>query len=249
MEEKYQCFQSVYHSCSANAGTFFSKKNHLTFTQVCRRLCIKLCRRKVPVDPPQELPVEMIHQLCLSWLRMRIPGLRLQRGLLSFPWTSLSSFACQQKGQALGWAAAQPEVRKMLNIPDQPSSANPLPWSVPARGSWGCLSMNQPLQALPCGSSAPSQWWTGTPARPRSPPLHHTRPLSSPDANGLECFLRHKASHCFWEVLLLVFLFQLDPATHQLLSRHNAALCGCLQQHLENALTGTSPEHEMKGLC
>lgn len=28
MEGKYQCFQSVCHSCSANADTFFSKKNY-----------------------------------------------------------------------------------------------------------------------------------------------------------------------------------------------------------------------------
>lgn len=155
-----------------------------------------------------------VSSACPDW-GWEYPGLRPQRGLLSFPWTNLSSFACQQKGQALGWAAAQPEVRKVLNTPDQTSRANPLPWSVPARGSWGWLSVNHPLQAPSCGSSALSQWRTGPPARPCSPPLHHTRPLSSTDANGLECFLRHKASHCPWEVLLLSAGPSYTPVTSQ----------------------------------
>lgn len=105
--------------------------------------------------------------------------------------------------------------------------------------------MNQPIQVRRLSASDGQ----GPPARPRSPPLHHTRPLSSADANGLGSFLGDKPSHCPREVLSLVFLFQLELTTHHSLPRHNAALCGRLQHGLGNAVMGTGPEHERKGLC
>lgn len=80
--------------------------------------------------------------------------------------------------------------------------------------------------------SHPASDRQGPPARPRSPPLCHTLPLSSADANGLGSFLSHKPSHCLREVLSLIFLFQLELPAHHSLPRHNAALCGCFQHGL-----------------
>lgn len=168
---------------------------------------------------------------------------------LGFPQTSLSSFACQQEGQTSGWAAAQPEVRKVLGITDQPSGDNP-PMVSPCRWDARVLAHESAhscsVLQLQCLSASDRQ---GPLARPHSPPLHHTWPLSSTDANGLGSFLSYRPSHCPLEVLSLVFLFQLELATHHSLPRHNAALCGCLQHGLGNAVTGTGPQHERKGLC
>lgn len=151
------------------------------------------------------------------------------------------------KGQALGWAAAQPEAEKVLHTWGQHSCDKP-PVLTPHQ--WGAaLSASAPSGSVPRQQFCSASDGQGPPARPRSPPLCHTRPLSSADPNGLGSFLSHKPSHCPWEVLSLVFLFQLEPPAHHSLPRHNAALCGCFQHCLGNAVMGTGPDRERKGLC
>lgn len=123
-------------------------------------------------------------------------------------------------------------------------------WSLLASGTWELLahesahSCSIPWQQ--CYAASDRQ---GPPARPRSPPLHHPWPLYSTDANELGSFLSYKPPHCPQKALLLVFVFQLEPATHHSHSRHNAALCGHFQHVLGNAVMRTGPRHERKELC
>lgn len=237
---------NVYHSCSANAGTFFSKKTSLTFTQVCRRLCMKLCRRKVPVDSLQELPTEMIRQFCLSWLRMRVPRIEAAEGTPELPLDKpfLICLPAERTGFRLGCCTARGQKSAQYPRPDQ--QCQPPAMVCPCQRELGLVVH----ESSPSGSIL----WEQLP--------------SASDGQGHQqghvLLLSTTQGHCppqmlmdwnaSWDTRPLIvpekcFRFQLASATHQLLLRHNAALCACLQQHLGNAPIGTGPEHEMKGLC
>lgn len=178
----------------------FSKRWHFLFQQnhlfSLRSVVCKAVQEKGACWPPQELPMKMTPQLCLSWLRMRVPALRLHRGLpplLEKPFlVLLPAERTDCRGQ------------KGARYPRPAQQCQPLPWSVLAKDSGGVCPWISPLRIRP--GRAP-QWWTGPPAKPCSPPLQHTRPLSSTDANGLGSFLRHKGSHWPWKCFCLSFPF------------------------------------------
>lgn len=233
----------------------FSQKNHFH----SGLFCIKLWQRRdgcspSPVAPHEDDPGSLTSSavpILTTWnLRTEAAGIEPAEGICAvYHWVFLrQAFPhLSASRKTLGWAAAL--VRKVRDIPDQPSGDNP---SVvfPCQWDAGVLARESAhsgsVPQWQCRSASDGQ---GPPARPRSPPLRHTRPLCSTDANGLGSFLSYKPSHCPWEVLSFVFLFQLELATHHSLPRHNAALCGCLQHALGNAVMGTGPGHERKGLC
>lgn len=103
--------------------------------------------------------MKMIPQLCLSWLSMNLSRTEAADGTPTMPVLPLDkpSLVClQQKGQALGWAAAQPELRKALDIPDQPSGASPCHGlSLPA-GTGAVCPRISPFRLRPVGAVPPA---------------------------------------------------------------------------------------------
>lgn len=189
MEEKHQCFLSVYHSCSADAGTFFSEKNTYFHSGLLEAV-YKAVQEKGACWPSpgaaHEDDTSVVPVLSEDEAAEGSPTILGE----AFPRSPASRKDRLQRSERCPISQIRP--CHGLSLP------RTLGVFVPGSARWGSMLAEQ----------CPPQGWTGPPARPRSPPpFQHTRPLSSTDANGLGSFLRHKGSHWPWKCFCLSFPF------------------------------------------
>lgn len=155
----FECFQTVFHSCSGNVGTSFFPKKLFSLGSGLEALYKVVQKRDdflpSPVAPHEEDPGSLassVGPILTSPTEDTSSRDWTCRGNLhylplGFPQPSLSSLVCQQEGQALGWS-------ERYSIYQISRAVTTLLWSLLAGGTPRCLPMNQPIQALFCSSSA-----------------------------------------------------------------------------------------------